>query len=427
MAARRSEVWRYFTQVENKVECQLCGMKLSYHGSTSVMRSHLQLRHQSIKLKDKVDEHQKSMTDFVTAKRKCDNSRKEQITQLVASMVSGDMLPLSFVEGAGFRRLMEFVEPEYSVPSRKTITSRIEKQYEEAATLLKTNLNAAKSVAITTDAWTALTAESYVTVTCHYLDQWEMRSAVLQTRSTDERHTAENLAASLRDVVGEWGLGGKVSACVHDNAKNITLANERLVDEWESVCCFAHTLQLAINDGLKIPNVTRVVAACSRMVSHFHHSTVATAALKKKQEQQGLPLHKLIQCCRTRWNSVFDMMERLDEQRWAITATLSDRTVTKLSDARTLELTDECWQTIEGMLPVLRSLKCATTALCSETHVSISLVYPVTNSLLSRHLNVLPGDSPRVAEFKRAVAASLAKRMDTANPSKCWAKKAVFL
>ncbi|KAJ8353586.1 hypothetical protein SKAU_G00211530 [Synaphobranchus kaupii] len=94
------------------------------------------------------------------------------------------------------------------------------------------------------------------------------------------------------------------------------------------------------------------------------------------------------------------MLERLHEQRWAVTAVLSDRTVTKLGDAKTLELTDDNWKIIENLLPVLNSLKTATTALCGEAYVSVSMVYPVTMSLLNRHLK--PGDdSNKVADFKK--------------------------
>lgn len=56
------------------------------------------------------------------------------------------------------------------------------------------------------------------------------------------------------------------------------------------------------------------------------------------------------------------MFERLLEQRWAVCAALSDRSVIKLSDARTLELTDDRWIVMEEVLPVLHLLKCATTA-----------------------------------------------------------------
>ena len=190
------------------------------------------------------------------------------------------MLPLSFVDQKGFRDLMAFIEPEYKVPSRHTITARVEKMYAEKREQLKAHLVTAKKVATTTDAWTSLTTESYVTVTCHYVgDDWDLKTAVLETRSSDERHAAENIAAHLRAVTEEWRVHDKVVAP-----------------------CFAHTLQLAINDGFKNLNINRVVAACSKLISHFHHSTVASNALKIKQALQNLPTHKLIQYCRTRWN-----------------------------------------------------------------------------------------------------------------------------
>ncbi|KAJ4924410.1 hypothetical protein JOQ06_000650 [Pogonophryne albipinna] len=237
-------------------------------------------------------------------------------------MITKDMLPLSFVEGEGFRELMNFVEPEYRVPTRKTIVSRVELKYEEGVKKLKMDISQSEKVAITTNSWTALTTESYTTITCHYItDDWEMKSAVLQTRSSDERHTAQNIAAQLQAAAEEWGLTDKITACVYDNASNMVLANRTIAD-WESVPCYAHTLQLAINDGFKVGSVHRVVAACGRL-----------------------------------------------------------------------------------------SLKCATTALCSETHVCISLEQPVTNSLLTRHLMSIPGESRVVGEFKEAVATSLRKRI----------------
>ncbi len=273
-----------------------------------------------------------------------------------------------------------------------------------------------KKIALTTDSWTALTTESYITITCHYIVDWEIHSAVLQTKAMPERHTAENLTNTLSTAMDQWGLSGKITVCVHDNASNMVLANTALL-EWDSQPCFAHTLQLATNDGFKLQYINHVVAAASRVVSHFHHSTTAAQALKQKQQLQNLPEHKLVQYCRTRWNSIHDMFERLLEQRWAISAVLSDRVFTKLSDARTLELTDDSWGVIEELLPVLRSLKCATTALCGESGVSISMVYPVTATLLSKHLKVIPGESPKVSQFKQTVSTSLERRLAPADVS----------
>lgn len=344
--------------------------------------------------------------------RGCDKKRSEMITKKICQMIEKDLLPIDMVSGQGFKELMKLMEPNFSIPSRQTITSRIEHRFAGKKGELLANLSTVKSVAITTDSWTALTTESYVTVTCHWIDQdWQMKSAVLMTKSMPGRHTADNLSALLRETVDHWGLTGKVVACVHDNASNIVAANNAERVDWMSVSCFAHTLQLAINDAFKM-FVYRVVCAAGKLVRHFSHSTVASKALEEKQQQMKLPTHKLIQSCKTRWNSVVDMFARLLEQRWAVTAVLSDRTVTKLQDARVLELTDEYWGIMGDLAPLLETLKCATTIMSSEKTVSISHIYPITYSIVKKHLLVDAADRPRVAEFKRTVIRSLSERME---------------
>lgn len=208
-----------------------------------------------------------------------------------------------------------------------------------------------------------------------------------------------------------WGLTGRVIACVHDNARNIVLANNPTWVRWISVSCFAHTLNLAINDGFAAAGMNRVIVAAGILVKHFNHSTPATKALETKQSQMQLPTHRLIQSCKTRWNSVCDMFGRLVEQRWAVSAVLSDRTVTKLTDARTLELRDDFRQLMEDIAPVLEALKCATTVMSTEAEVSISNTYPITFGLINTHLQIIDGDSSKVAEFKTKVRGSLSQRM----------------
>lgn len=51
-------------------------------------------------------------------------------------------------------------------------------------------------------------------------------------------------------------------------------------------------------------------------------------------------------------------------------------------------------------MPVLHSLKCATTALCGESNVSLSMIYPVVANLLSKHLKEVPEESNNVTNFK---------------------------
>ncbi|XP_075753123.1 chromodomain-helicase-DNA-binding protein 2 isoform X4 [Pelodiscus sinensis] len=416
--SKKSVAWNHFTQIsEDAVKCKLCSAELRYAKSTGSMLNHLKLKHPSVSCETESRNQTPLAAVASDSSRRCNAQREEQLTELLCTMITTDMLPVSVIEGTGFRALMSFVEPEYCVPVRQTMTLQLEKCYEAGVKSLREKLDKAVKVAFTTDCWMALTTESYMTVTCHYIENWELRSAVLQTESLIERQTAENLAAQLNTVVERWGLAGRVLACVHDNANNIMLANTPKYVAWESINCFAHTLQLAINDGFSVSCVDHAVTAASKLVAHFHHSPAARKALERKQTQLRVQQHPLIQSCKTCLNSVCDMFERLSEQRWAITAVLSDSTVTKQPDIRMLQLHDEHWQFIEDILPVLSALNCATTAMSAEQSASISNIYPICNSLLQTHLkSKASAENATVAAFKGAVSASLQRHMTPGDP-----------
>ena len=81
-----------------------------------------------------------------------------------------------------------------------------------------------RHVALTTDCWTSITKESYMTVTVHYVsEKQKMISRVLNTIQLEERNTYENLAAQLMKIASDWNLTGKIAGVVTDNAYNIKL------------------------------------------------------------------------------------------------------------------------------------------------------------------------------------------------------------
>lgn len=123
-----------------------------------------------------------------------------------------------------------------------------------------------------------------------------------------------------------------------------------------------------------------------------------------------LPEHKLIQYCPTRWNSVFDMFDRILQQRWPVSAVLSDRSLTKLSDARVLDLKEETWRIIEDMLKCLESLNLSTEVLSGDKNVSVSFVLPVVYSLINKHLKVEQDESDIAKQFKTMVSEDLRSR-----------------
>ena len=70
-------------------------------------------------------------------------------------MIVLDFRPLSLVEGKGFLKLMSVVAPDYKVPIRNTIKSRIEKIYDDQKPVLVRNLEDVDSISLTTDTWTS--------------------------------------------------------------------------------------------------------------------------------------------------------------------------------------------------------------------------------------------------------------------------------
>ena len=177
-----------------------------------------------------------------------------------------------------------------------------------------------------------------------------------------------------------------------------------------SIVLHIRTLQLCVNEGLKMPSVAALLAAGRKLVGHFKHSSKATAALAQKQKQMNMPVKKLIQDCPTRWNSSFYMLEQILEIRWPISAVLGDESITKKAD-RALDLRSEQWTLAEDLLPSLQKIEIATVYFSEEEKISISTVLPIVFGLAD-DLQPLPEDSIAVQSFKRTVKTSIMKRWD---------------
>ena len=130
---------------------------------------------------------------------------------------------------------------------------------------------------------------SFATYTVHFLDSsWKMKSYVLATRPLDERHTADNVSNHARAVIHEFGLDSNVTALVHDEASNMVAASRSLRQDGtcaESLVCSAHMLQTCLRHAIDdSPQVQKMLGQARKLVTYFHHSSVATNRLVKRQE-----------------------------------------------------------------------------------------------------------------------------------------------
>ena len=166
--------------------------------------------------------------------------------------------------------------------------------------------------------------QGYITLTAHFLTHdWKLHSNVLATRVVEERHTGSNIAAEVNRLTREFEINAVVEIAT-DNASIMGILCRDL--NVFQVTCFAHNLQLAIFDGLKISQISKTLGAARKLVSHFSHSLMSTKAWSDRKTSPKL---KLIQDVETRWNSSYYMMEHLLKLRVPIYGVIFDDTVTK--------------------------------------------------------------------------------------------------
>ena len=66
-----------------------------------------------------------------------------------------------------------------------------------------------------------LSLESLMSLMVHWIDdQWERRSAILQTRHLPGSHTTDNVCGKLREMLSKWKLENEVHVVLRDNARN---------------------------------------------------------------------------------------------------------------------------------------------------------------------------------------------------------------
>ncbi|XP_048859191.1 E3 SUMO-protein ligase ZBED1-like [Brienomyrus brachyistius] len=426
-AAFKSEVWKHFgfamstnakgQRVADKqwTICNHCHATVRYNtGNTSNMRSHLTTHHPykfTDLLTKKVTSGQKTLQEAFSPVLPHNSVRAQEITRYIAEYIACDLRPFSAVDGKGFKRLVANLEPRYKMPSRAHFSQSVfPALYRKTKEEVMLNLKQSECVAITTDGWTSRATQSYITITAHVLSsEWEMKSYVLQTRLLSESHTGANIAEVLKSAVNEWELD-KIStniAAVTDNASNMRVAvNEAKLSP--HIRCFAHTLNLASQAGLKVNAVSRLLGRVRRVASFFHRSSTATAVLTTKQKLLNLPAHKLIIDVVTRWNSSLDMVERYLEQQQAVAAALlSDELRQKSREIDTLDTSDIA--NAEDLVKLLSPIKKATTVLCDESQPTISLISPL-KQMIQESMATDKHDSNVIAQMKAAILKDLSDR-----------------
>ena len=286
--------------------------------------------------------------------------KKIELDRKIAEMICVDHQPYIFVEREGFRRVLQAADPKYNIPSDKyfrttVIPDMAEKVRGKVADIIANHKdNNGTKFSFTTDIWSSRANDSYISLTCHFVDANFVRNNLMLNVSLfNTDHTADNIAAKIQEMIQLWGLSDDdFYMIMRDNAANMKAAFSRV--GMNSFGCLAHSLQLVIKDGcLNLVNVNNLLSTARKIIGHFHHSIQATQRLKQIQRNLRLPDLKLIQDVATRWNYTLDMLKRLLTLKNAIIEYDSEYTLDNM-------LTSAQWKLAVKVVDVLSIFETAT-------------------------------------------------------------------
>ena len=143
-------------------------------------------------------------------------------TRKIALMCAIDLKPTSMVEGSGFKFLVHSLNPGYCVSCCNTVSKYTEKIYNEHKEAIIDCMKG-KVISLMSDMWTSTAVQGFITVTGHFIQDWELKNLVTATRIMTERHTGVNIGTTINQICEEVIVGGKL-AIVTDNASNMSIA-----------------------------------------------------------------------------------------------------------------------------------------------------------------------------------------------------------
>lgn len=151
-------------------------------------------------LRPAIPQQRRAQQNNITAyiPRRLDQQQKKKIDKKLLAMITKDYQPFSVVEDQGFRGFVSALNPNYELPNRKLISGTlIPGQFIECKTRVMELVQKAKNVCITTDCWTSLVMDSYLSVTAHFMLDFKLQVVLLHCEHFSGSHTGAALALFL--------------------------------------------------------------------------------------------------------------------------------------------------------------------------------------------------------------------------------------
>ncbi|XP_071055076.1 zinc finger BED domain-containing protein 4-like [Onthophagus taurus] len=304
--------------------------------------------------------------------------KSKETDRLIGEMFALEDLPFNFVEGVGFRRLINTILPLYKLRGRQFFTSLVcDDLYNSVVNKIKVLLKDLEKISFTTAVWSDTSSgTSLVSLTAHGVNEgFERVRIILKCEIMEGRHTGQVISTKIESILEEWGIKHDAVHCVvRDRGSNMIKAMQ--ISGFTDFNCVIYQIQCCIKNVILSEEwVQEIIEKVKKVSTHFNHSLVAQDELKAIQEirMKQFPL-STIQDCSTRWNSTFYMLERFVK--------IKDSLLLYLTTKQFVSLSPDDLSTIDLLLKLLAPFEELTKEL-SNSKNSISMVIPLMHVILT--------------------------------------------
>ncbi|XP_068607496.1 uncharacterized protein [Brachionichthys hirsutus] len=175
-------------------------------------------------------------------------------------MIAEDMLPLSFVEGPGFRSFMSTIGPEYNKLSQPAMGLQL---YDEVEKTIKPQLirdlkaclakNKEGAIHVTLDLWAGAQSKSVeeliIVVQLHFIsDSWQVRRPIVAFRHLGRKDLSTAVANELERVLLSYGIFPPSIGYLLPNNAKVALTRSNLFCDYKIMC--SHNREEADGDEM---------------------------------------------------------------------------------------------------------------------------------------------------------------------------------
>jgi len=113
-----------------------------------------------------------------------------------------DMRPIAIVRDTGLKDQLNFLEPNYQLPSTMLVSTLFRKDFDNEKAALLARLCVASLIALTTDIWTLKATQAFATTTGHFFnDEWNLVLCVLETIHFPGSHTGVQISEQIKGLL----------------------------------------------------------------------------------------------------------------------------------------------------------------------------------------------------------------------------------